>query len=225
MSTPVSGVNFSAGYVPPGVYVSTKSTGSTGATGIGDTVLCLVGRGAGHRVYTEGISFANGNSVALRQLGIDPTPVPFSIADNGLVTYGPGSGSVLVTPARSGSKPYAMDDTTHNPADPPGTRDYSIVQSAETDASQRTTHIVRSPGSTIPAGANDTVLVRYHYTDNAYHQLHSFTDYATFTALYGPALDPNTGDINSPLSLAAQFAFSNGANVIYAVACPTTDQS
>jgi hypothetical protein len=218
MSTPVSGVNFAASYVPPGVYVSTKSTGSTGAVGVGDTVICLVGRGVGYHVATESVSFDQGNRVQLKQLGIDPAPVPFVVNDNGLVTY-PGGGSVLVVKPWSGDEPYAMDGEDTN--------DYFLDQVAdpsdEADKSKFTTYINRSAGSTIPATPGSNVLVRYHYTDPGYYQLHSFTDYATFAALYGPAVHPSTGQLNSPLSLAAQFALQNGASVLYAVACESTD--
>lgn len=64
-------VDFSAGYLPPGVYVETQSTGSIGAIGVGQTVLCLVGEGIGYQSVTENISFAGGDSVVLSKKFID----------------------------------------------------------------------------------------------------------------------------------------------------------
>jgi hypothetical protein len=189
-----SGVNFSAGYVPPGVYVSTKSTGSTGVVGVGDTVVCLVGRGIGYQTYTESINFGSGDNVTLDNLGIDPT-------------------SVVVTSSGAAQTPYTPDE-------PSLPHDYSVSQSQEPDLQDRSTVITRTPSGEIPTNVN--LLVRYNYTSEAYNALHSFTDYATFVSVYGPALDPVTGAIVSPLTLAAQIAFQNGANVLYAVALDTT---
>jgi hypothetical protein len=193
MSTPV---NFSAGYVPPGVYVSTKSTGSVAAVGVGDTVVCLVGRGVGHMTATEAINFAGGTTYELGHAGIDPTAANFTV--------------VAPTP---GAVPYKMDE-------PLAPHDYSLAQSDHALPQDRVTTLVRTSTGTIPATGN--VLVRYNYTDPGYYGLHSFTDYATFVAVYGPALDPVSGAIVSPLTLAAQLAFQNGARVLYAVAVNTT---
>ena len=193
MSTPV---NFSAGYVPPGIYVSTKSTGSVAAVGVGDTVVCLVGRGIGHMTATEVINFGGGTTYQLGHTGIDPTAANITV--------------IAPTP---GAIPYMMD-VALNP------HDYSLTQSGDAHPQNRTTTLVRTATGTIPSTGN--VLVRYNYTDPDYYALHSFTDYATFVAVYGPALDPVSGAISSPLTLAAQLAFQNGARVLYAVAINNT---
>lgn len=183
-------VDFTAGYTPPGVYVQTQTSGSTGVVGIGNTVVCLFGRGRGYQTYTENITFANGNTVALSQLGIDAS-------------------SIVVTGTVAGVPTTFQLDGGVTP------HDYSVTQTNGSNTNSATS-IVRTASGTIPV--TGTVTVSYHYTPASYFALNNFADYATFATVYGPALDPVTGAVVSPLSLAAQMAFQNGANVIYAVA-------
>jgi hypothetical protein len=75
---------------------------------------------------------------------------------------------------------------------------------------------MRTASGTIPT--TGTVTVSYHYVNASYGALNSFTDFASVVTAYGPALNPATGVVASPLTLAAQLAFQNGANVLYAVA-------
>lgn len=187
-------VDFNSGYVPPGVYVSTNQTGSTAAIGIGSSVVCLVGRGLGYQTYTENVSFASANSVPLTQKGIDPNSV--------VVT---GTTVVLGVPT-----PVTFQvDGTSTP------HDYSLTESSGTSPTSVTT-LVRTSSGTIPT--TGTVTVSYHYTNATYHALNAFSDYASLANIYGPSLDPVSGAVLSPLSLAAQIAFQNGANQIFAIA-------
>jgi len=39
--------------------------------------------------------------------------------------------------------------------------------------------------------------VTYHYTDDTYFALNSFSDYASFEDVYGVPFDPTTGDLLS----------------------------
>ena len=68
-------MDFTAGYDPPGVYVSSDVSGSVSALGVSGTIICLVGNGIGHRTYSEAVSFAGGNSQPLSKLGIDKASV------------------------------------------------------------------------------------------------------------------------------------------------------
>ena len=185
-------VDFRSGYVPPGVYVSTDSTGSVAAVGITDTVLCLVGRGLGYQIYTEQISFAGGNAMPLTQKGID-------------------SASVVV----SGTIPVSGIPThvTFQVDGPSTPHDYSVSQTGT--GINKVTTLNRTTSGQIPT--TGSVTVTYHYTDDTYFALNSFSDYASFEDVYGVPFDPTTGGLLSPLSLAAQIAFQNGANVIFAV--------
>lgn len=69
----------------------------------------------------------------------------------------------------------------------------------------------------------DTPLyVSYRFTDTDYFNPRRFTDYDDVKAVFGEPLDLDTGDIISPLSLAARIAFQNGAEtvVLQATASP-----
>lgn len=178
--------NFNAGYVPPGVYVSSDSSGTVGAVGITDTVLCLVGRGIGYDTYTEAISFAGGNSQVLTKQGVNVA-------------------TVVVTSPSGAAYVGGVGDTTH---------DYALVVTGSGDLT--ITNLNRETGGTIPSGG--TVVVTYQFTDPHYFALNSFTDFGSFQDVYGVPFDPTTGALLSPLSVAAQLAFQNGASVIYAVA-------
>jgi hypothetical protein len=190
-------VDFRSGYVPPGVYVSTDSTGSVAAAGVEDTVICFVGRGLGYQTYTEQVSFAGGNAVALTQKGIDAA----SIVVTGTILVGG-----VPTPTT-----FVLDGTS-NP------HDYSVAQAGSGTA--KTTTLNRTASGQIPT--TGTVQVAYHYTDDTYFALNSFSDYASFEAVYGTPFDPATGNLISPLSVAAQIAFQNGANVVFGVSLSGT---
>lgn len=184
-------VNFQSGYVPPGVYVSSDTTGTVGAVGISDTVLCLIGNGVGYETYTEAISFAAGDAVVLTKQGVNLAEISVASLTGAPYVGGPG-------------------DTSH---------DYSTAASGS-GHSTVTTLTRDNSGGTIPAGA--TVVVTYQFTDPSYYALNKFSDFASFQDIYGPPFDPTSGALLSPLSLAAQLAFQNGANVIYAVALSGT---
>lgn len=86
-------------------------------------------------------------------------------------------------------------------------------------ATNTLTHITGGPGD------GTWVTVSYEYTGEDFYDLQRFNDYDDVRDLYGNPFDP-TGAINSPLSLAAYLAFSNGASriVCAAVEPPTAAQ-
>ncbi len=98
--------------------------------------------------------------------------------------------------------------------------DYTLASSAATDGHSQdtTTTIVRQSGSTITSG--QTVQVSYQYTDYDYGQPNIVTSLAQAQSLYGNGINITSGEITSPLSLAAQFAFTNGATTLVLVATP-----
>lgn len=174
-------VDFRAGYVPPGVYVSADTSSVSGAVGVSPTVVCLVGPGLGFQTFTENITFPNTSStITLTQQGIQQSSI---VVSNGSTTYALGT-------------------------------DYT---KASTDASQPdavTTVSIVSTG-TIPAGV--PVSVSYNYANANYFGLNQFGDFASLINVYGTPFDPNTGAVQSEISLAAQIAFENGANQIFTV--------
>lgn len=145
------------------------------------------------------MSFAASNSVVLTQRGIDVT----SIVVQGVVTDPSAPDQTL-------TKTFVAD-ASGAPAD------YSTTVDSSLGADQSVTTLVRNTSGLIELG-HPLVSVTYNYTDAAYHTLQAFDNFDSFTEMYGPAWDNNTGAIKSPLSLAAQFAILNGANYLYAIA-------
>lgn len=93
--------------------------------------------------------------------------------------------------------------------------DYTL---AATDGSYPDTKTTITPVGTGTLPVNTTITVAYCYANANYFAVNTFTDFASLIAVYGNPFNPTTGAIQSPLSLAAQFAFENGANTIYTVA-------
>lgn len=193
-------VDFKSGYVPPGVYVSSDVAQAVGAVGITATVLCLVGEGVGYRTYTEYISFpTSGDPVTLTQTGIvlPPGGDPQMPVTTGGVTV---DNAIFKVSAVISGTDTRFAQTTN----------WSLSQTGGVTTISRV-------GSAIPTGSSTTVKITYRYVDASYTGLNVFADYATFTDVYGEAFDA-LGEIQSPLSLAAQYAFQNGANLVYAIA-------
>jgi hypothetical protein len=61
--------------------------------------------------------------------------------------------------------------------------------------------------------AGDTVQLSYQYTDPTYFEVYSLYDYDDVRDFYGEPFDA-AGNIQSELSLAASFAFTNGASTV-----------
>jgi hypothetical protein len=172
-------VDFRAGYVPPGVYVSADTSSVSSAVGISPTVVCLIGPGLGYQTFSEKITFPNNTStITLTQQGIQQN-------------------SIVVS---NGSTTYAL------------TTDYT---KSATDASQPDTVTTLSivGAGTIPAGT--AITVTYNYANANYFGLNQFGDFASLISVYGTPFNPTTGAVQSPISLAAQIAFENGANQIF----------
>lgn len=190
-------------YRHPGVYVDAGTTPTVTPTGVVPTVVCFIGNGVGYHTYSETLSFASGATLTLSQKGVNPS----SIVVSGFIT----------DPAASGqSIPYIFvkDDTG-------ATHDYSVATDTTAGADNSVTTITKSSGSKIEVGYPQ-VTVTYQYTDATYHALNFFSDFSTFSDVYGPALDPTTGAIVSPLTFAAQVALQNGVNNFYAIALDPT---
>lgn len=165
--------------------------------------MAFIGQGVGYHTYTEAVSFASGSSIVLSKRGINPA----SLIVSGRITDPAAANQTL---------PYTFV------ADVPGTpADYSTTVDSSAGLDNSTVTLVRTAAGDIET-AHPEVNVTYRYTDANYHALQHFDDYDTFAEVYGQALDPITGAITSPLSLAAQIAIQNGANQIYAVALSGT---
>lgn len=195
ISTPIDWTR----YNPPGVYVDPEASPPLLVTGIDPTVLCIIGRGVGFRTYTESVSFANANSATLSKRGANAS----SVVVTGYITD-PGNAGLTLPHT------FTVNETATS-------HDFAIAVDATSGVDSSVTTITRTQGGAIET-AHPVVQVTYHYTDADYHALHVFDDFDALQALYGPAFDPTTGEIASPLTLACQEAIVNGANYLYTIA-------
>lgn len=181
-------------YRPPGVYVDAGTTPTLSTIGIGPTTVVLIGNGIGYHTFSETISYASATAVVLTKKGINAASIVVTgfIADPG---------------APSQSIPHTFVVTT----------DYTVATNTSGGVDNSVTTVTRAPSGAIEDDY-PILTVSYQYTDVEYHALNFFEDYASFTDVYGPALDSDTGDVVSPLSLAAQVAILNGATRLYAIA-------
>lgn len=193
-------------YVPPGVYVDTGTTPTVASVGVNPTIACLIGSGIGYNTYSETLSFASSATLTLAKNGINAS----SIVVTGYVTDPNASGQSIGHTFVAGSS--GSNNNDYYPI--------TTIPGGGTAATSTTT-ITKTAGSQIST-AYPQVTVTYQYTDASYFALNKFTDYTSFTDVYGPPFDPTTGALTSPLSLAAQVAIQNGANQLYAIALDGT---
>lgn len=190
-------------YEPPGVYVEDAAIPTIAPVGVDPTIVALIGAGVGYHTYTESVSFASASSIVLTKKGINPSSIVVA-------------GRITDPSAPDQTVPYTFAaDVVGTPAD------YSTTVDSSGGLDASVTTLVRTLAGKIENG-NPEVTVSYRYTDADYHALHLFDDYDSLTEVYGQALDPTTGAIQSPLSLAAQVAMQNGANQIFTIALSGT---
>lgn len=186
-------------YRHPGVYVDAGTNPTLATAGVAPTVICLIGSGVGYNTFVETISFASASAVVLTKKGINPA----SIQVRGYITDPNASGQSIpyLFAADAGETPH----------------DYSVSTNTSGGAENSTTTVTKTSGGKIET-AYPSVTVSYQYTDASYHALNFFEDYTSIADTYGPALDPTSGALVSPLTFAAGVSVINGANQIYAIA-------
>lgn len=181
-------------YTPPGVYVEDVSRQVADAINplLNDELLAIVAPAQGYVTASETVTLSSTTPTVLVNTGV--------VQDSSLVVATAG-GTVLV---KDTDYSVAVDST--NP-DAPTT---SLLRLPSDPATA-------SPGGLIEGG---TVVVSYHYADATYFQPQVFSDFSTLAKVYGPGLSSDAGGdpVVSPLSLAAQIAFENGASRVMAVA-------
>lgn len=189
-------------YVPPGVYVEDESSSVVATVGVEPTVVAIVGEGVGYYSHAESLTFTS-DSVVLSKNGVLQTSIKAS-----RTTYDargiPTTTEFVMGPSDGTSGDFYVSN-------------YDISNGVANSV----TTITRRTGGAI--NANDVVTFTYDYADADYHTVKEFDDYDSLAQAYGPAMDLTTGDITSPLTLAAKIAFENGANRIVAVAIDPGD--
>lgn len=185
--------NFSS-YVPPGVYTESVPGPSVGISTLTPSAVGIFGTTVGFRTFTDVFT------VPADAAG--PTPVAFGP----LTKLGANKNTIVITDVNDGTV-YAL------------TTDYLVVQDTGDDTVADTNDdsftFTRVLAGTLAAGS--TVRVTYQYTDATFFDATTFTDTFDVQDAYGAAFD-SSGSLTSPLTLAAQLAFANGATEIVAVA-------
>lgn len=185
--------NFST-YVPPGVYTQSVPGPSVGLSTLTPSAVGIFGTSVGFRSFTDVF-------VVPADAG-GPTPVAFGP----LTKLGAQKLSIVVTDVNSGVV-YVLNT------------DYTVVQNAGVDTVLDTNDdsftFARVLGGALLAGS--TVRITYKYTDASFFTATTFTDTFDLQDAYGPAFD-SSGTLTSPLTLAGQLAFANGATQIVAIA-------
>jgi len=80
----------------------------------------------------------------------------------------------------------------------------------------------RNRGDGVGIQEGDIISVSYRYTDPDYFEVYSLYDYDDVREVYGEPFD-SSGNIRSELSLAAKFAFLNGASTVLTCAVDPED--
>lgn len=181
-------------YLPPGVYVEDVSREVADAINplLNDELLCIVGQAQGYVTATENLTLSSTVPTVLANTGV--------VQDSSLVVKTAG-GAVLVK-----DTDYSVDEDDTDP-------DATVTSLLRLPSNPATA----SPGGLIDGGA---VVVSYHYADATYFEPQVFTDYSALAKVFGPGLTDILGGspVISPLSLASQIAFENGASRVMAVA-------
>lgn len=189
-------------YVPPGVYVEDETSSVVATVGVEPTVVAIVGEGVGHYTHTESLAFTT-DTVVLSKKGVL---------------------QASITARRTTYDARGIPTTTDfvmGPSDGSAGDFYVSNYDISDGVANSVTTIQRRTAGDIDA--NDIVSFTYDYSDADYHALKQFNDYDSLAQAYGPAMDLTTGEITSPLTLAAKIAFENGANEIVAVAIDPGD--
>lgn len=185
--------NFSR-YVPPGVYTESVPGPAVGINTAVPSAVGIFGTTVGFRTYTD--VFVVPDDVA------GPTPVAFGP----LTKLGADKSTIVITDVNDGTV-YAL------------TTDYLRIQDNGTDTVADTNDdsftFTRVVAGSLAEGA--TVRVTYQYTDDTFFDATTFTDVFDVQDAYGASFD-SSGTLTSPLTLAAELAFANGATEIVAVA-------
>lgn len=199
-------------YVPPGVYVQDTSQPIVVATGIPTSTVTLVGPARGYQGATESFALFSQTATFLSNRGVFTAsgtinaPVP-------VVTKADGTTLVV-------NVDYAFTTDT---SDGDGAANARVsVRRLSADSGNPQNPAVASPNG---LADGDAVIVIYTYADSSYYVPQEFTDPDLVAQRFGQGITSdatNPDVVLSPLTLAAQLAFANGAN---SVLCAPIDRS
>lgn len=153
-------------------------------------------------------------SSLVNQVGVQPSVVALVGPTVGYRTYTEAivlTDETLVALAKGGIDTASLVVTS-----PTGTvyvldTDYTVTVDGDVTSINR----IDDVGGAITSGA--TVYVAYQYTDSEYYDPLRTSSFDEVGEAFGPPFDLDDGSIVSPLSLAAKFAFENGATELVLV--------
>lgn len=192
-------------YSPPGIYTNPIKGPQLAVNSSLPAAVGLVGTTVGYKTFTESIQIADTD---------EANPETYVLTQKGIIT------DTIVVRKRETLVAYL------GPTDNGNTTDFTVESVGGAPGSASAVYgIRRNPDSThIPN--DDVIQITYNYTDSAYFNAFTFYDYRDVTNTYGEPLQWNEStksvEIVSELSLAAKFAFLNGA---YKVVCVAVDPS
>ena len=203
--TQTSAVDFSR-YLPPGVYTNPMPGPQLVVNSSLPTAVALFGTTIGYRKFTESIYIENDQQLTV------PTP------SRTLTHQGIDLATLTVSNLYTGAVYSEGQDYTVNAV----------------SGTQGTAEALYTISRVIDGGTileTDTVGVSYRFTDPDYYNPYVFYDYDDVRAAYGEPFNLTSETINgvapggvlSELTLAAKFAFMNGAYQIVCVAVKTED--
>ena len=191
-----AGIDFSR-YNSPGVYTQAVPGPQIGVYSVTPRSVGLFGQTRGYRTATESITIPSDRDSS--------TPVATdSLSQNGIDK----TSLVVLDPVTGNAYNLTTDYTVQ----------VTTGSSGVTNGPDSTLTITRVISGAIPV--NKIVQVSYTFTDLTYFQAKAFYAYNDVVDQYGPALDAS-GNIVSELTLAANFAFQNGASRVICAATTT----
>lgn len=180
-------------YNPPGVYTESVPGPQLSVSSNAPNAVAIFGESIGHRTYTETLTIPDDGTSPVAATAVRLTQ--------------PGAkASTLIVRNSQTNATYTL------------TTDYTVTTVAGTGATLGDGNDVVSIKRVLNGGlgALTQVQVSYEYTDAAYYNVATFYDFDDLRDHYGPAFDAN-GNITSELTLGANFAFQNGAQIVIAV--------
>lgn len=198
MSSQVQAIDFSR-YLPPGVYTEAIPGPQLAVNSSMPTAVAIFGTTIGFRTFIESILINPDTSITTP--AVNRTLAHPGINVSTIKVVNPNSGEVYVL-----NTDYTVVRVNVGLDTLVGTRDdlYAISR-------------VISGGHIEPG---DTVQISYRFTDPTYFDPFIFYDYDDVKHAYGEPFNTTTGAIQSELTLAAKFAFLNGA---YQLVCVAVD--
>jgi len=205
--------NFSQ-YVPPGVYVQDDSQPIVVTTGVPTSTVTLVGPARGYQNSSDTFSLYSQTSTFLTFRGVF-VPGGTNVVGAPLPVVTKTDGTVLTVNA---DYAFTVDTSDGGGA----TNNRVSIHRLSADSGNPQNPAVASPNG---LADGDQVIITYAYADSSYYTPQEFSDPDLVSQRYGLAItsDATSPDtILSPMTLAAQIAFANGAN---SVLCCPIDQS